>query len=103
MRVQVQNGSREIHPPATTAKASTRNASFNTRKIVPAAINAFDTFLKGLGSSMFYRFVRLYPIVALWVLASTAYGQEVRASITGAVSDPTGAAIANAVVTVTNK
>jgi Carboxypeptidase regulatory-like domain len=52
---------------------------------------------------MFYRFARIFPVIALSALASSAYGQEVRASITGTVSDPTGAAVANALVTVTNK
>src|SRR5918996_6454523 len=34
--------------------------------------------------------------------AALSFGQEVRATLTGTVTDPSGAAVSNAVVTVTN-
>ncbi len=51
---------------------------------------------------MMSRYLQVAALAGLWSLGSTAYGQEVRASITGTVSDPAGAPVAGAAVTVTN-
>jgi hypothetical protein len=46
---------------------------------------------------------RMHFVIAAALLVSSAiYGQEVRATITGTVTDPTGAAVSGAIVTVTN-
>ncbi|MEN6603629.1 MAG: carboxypeptidase regulatory-like domain-containing protein [Bryobacteraceae bacterium] len=48
------------------------------------------------------RFTLCVAVCLSVALAPAAYSQEVRASISGTVMDPTGAAVANATVTVTN-
>ncbi len=48
------------------------------------------------------KFALCVAVCLLVTLAPAVYSQEVRASISGTVTDPTGAAVANATVTVTN-
>ena len=51
---------------------------------------------------MSHRFTRILQLAAVLIMSSAVYGQEVRATVTGTVTDPTGAAVAGAIVTVTN-
>src|SRR5262249_26309008 len=70
------------------------------RGIWRAGLQCFRSFPKTGGGFVFQRLIPILVVIA--VLASAAFAQQTTATVTGTVTDPTGALVPGVTITVTN-